>query len=370
MRVAIIGGGQLGRMLGEAAHPLGVEVRLLDPGDAPCAATAGPVVQAAFDDPEALAELSAWADVVTYEFENVPVEAVRGLEGPVYPPPRALEVAQDRLVEKRFFQDSGVPVAPFAPVSSQQELQAAMAALGLPAILKTRRFGYDGKGQFVVNDREQGTGAWDALGRKPCILEAVVPFDRELSILSARSPSGAIRCWPLVENRHAGGILQWSEAPAEVSEELQARAESTARRALEALDYVGVLAIELFDLAGHLYANEMAPRVHNSGHWSIEGSVTSQFENHLRAVLDLPLGDTSMAAPAGMLNLIGREPALRELLAVQGARVHRYGKSPRPGRKLGHVTVLGRDAGEVRERLAELRRVVAATNEGSPDAGG
>jgi len=366
MKVAIIGGGQLGRMLGEAAHPLGVEVRFLDPGHAPCAATAGPVTQAAFDDPAALAELAAWADVVTYEFENVPVHAVSGLATPVYPPPQALEAAQDRLREKRFFQDAGVPVAPFAPVSTAEELSAAILTLGLPAILKTRRMGYDGKGQFVVNDAEQGRGAWRALGEVPCILEAVVPFDRELSILSARSATGEVRCWPLVVNRHAGGILQWSEAPAEVSPELQQRAEDTARRALEALDYVGVLAIELFDLAGHLYANEMAPRVHNSGHWSIEGSITSQFENHLRAVLGLPLGDTAMASAAGMLNLLGTEPPLAELLAVPGARVHRYGKSPRPGRKLGHVTVLGRDLPEVRARLGALRRVMHDATHGDP----
>ena len=358
MKVGIIGAGQLGRMLGEAGHPLGVQCRFLDPSEAPCAATTGEVVGAAFDDAEALAALAAWADVITYEFENVPVDAVRGLSVPVYPPPAALEVAQDRLAEKRFFQDHKVPVAPFAPVSSEAELAAAMVALGLPSILKTRRMGYDGKGQFVINDEGQGLGAWRALGEGPCILEKVVPFDRELSILSARRPSGEIVCWPLVENRHAGGILQWSEAPAAVGDDVQAEARSIATRVLEALDYVGVLAIELFDLGGHLFANEMAPRVHNSGHWSIEGSVTSQFENHLRAVLDLPLGDTAMAAPSGMLNLIGEEPPLHQLLSVPGARVHRYGKSPRPGRKLGHVSVIGSSPAEVRRRLHQLRAVV------------
>jgi 5-(carboxyamino)imidazole ribonucleotide synthase len=364
MKIGVVGAGQLGRMMGEAGHPLGVECRFLDPSDTPCAATAGQVVKAAYDDAEALAELAAWADVITYEFENVPTEAVQGLSVPVYPPPRALEVAQDRLTEKRFFQDQQVPVAPFAPVATEAELAAAMVALGLPAILKTRRLGYDGKGQFVINDEAQGAGAFRALGEVPCILEKVVPFDRELSVLSARRPSGEVVTWPLVQNRHAGGILQWSEAPAPATDAQQDEAARIARRVLEALDYVGVLAIELFDLGGHLLANEMAPRVHNSGHWSIEGSVTSQFENHLRAVLDLPLGDTAMAAPSGMLNLIGTEPPLAELLSVPGARVHRYGKSPRPGRKLGHVTVVGATPDEVRERLHRLRAVVQGVEQG------
>ncbi|MEQ1565621.1 MAG: 5-(carboxyamino)imidazole ribonucleotide synthase [Myxococcota bacterium] len=371
MRVGVIGGGQLGRMLGQAGQPLGITFTFLEPADAassPSAAVVGDVIRAPYDDPDALAELASRSDIVTYEFENVPVEAVRQLAGqiPVYPPPAALEAAQDRLHEKRFFRENGIDTTAFAQVSSVEDLEAAIDMLGLPAILKTRRMGYDGKGQLFLADPEQAATAFAALGGRPCILERIVPFDRELSLLAVRALDGRIVTWPLVENRHAGGILRWSIAPAPEMPggadlaTLQARADLIARRILEALDYVGVLAIELFQLGDRLLANEMACRVHNSGHWSIEGAFTSQFENHLRAVLGLPLGRTDVPIPCGCVNLLGEVPPIRDLLAVPGARLHLYGKQPRPGRKLGHVTVLGVDLDEVRARIDLVRALTEA----------
>ncbi|MCA9493326.1 MAG: 5-(carboxyamino)imidazole ribonucleotide synthase, partial [Myxococcales bacterium] len=301
-------------------------------------------------------------DVVTYEFENVPVASVERLAErvPVYPPVAALRVAQDRLLEKRAFADHHVGTAPFAAVSSVEELLAAIEVVGLPAILKTRRMGYDGKGQLYLADPEQAGPAFQVLGGVPCILEQVVPFDRELSVLAVRGRDGAFATWPLVENRHAGGILRWSYCPADVPPETQARAASIARSVAEGLGYVGVLAIELFEIGGLLLANEMAPRVHNSGHWSIEGAETSQFENHLRAVAGLPLGTTAVPLPVACVNLLGRLPPLTDLLALPGAHVHLYGKEPRPGRKLGHVTLRGSNEAEVRERLDRARRLVEA----------
>lgn len=358
MRVGIIGGGQLGRMLGQAGLPLGIRCTFLEPEEQPSARVVGDQLRAAYDDRAALEELARRSDVVTYEFENVPVDAARFLADrvSVFPPPAALDVAQDRFVEKSFFRDHGIDTAPFLPVASSEDLARAIDALGLPAILKTRRLGYDGKGQQYLVHEEQADPAWVALGRRPCILERVVPFDRELSVLSVRGRDGAVAAWPLVENRHAGGILRWSLAPAPgVSPALQARAEEMARRVLEALGYVGVLAVELFQIGDRLLANEMAPRVHNSGHWTPEGAHTSQFENHLRAVCGWPLGETVTPLPSAMVNLLGRIPPMERLLAVPGATVHLYGKVPRPGRKLGHVTIRGTDEAQVRARLERVR---------------
>jgi 5-(carboxyamino)imidazole ribonucleotide synthase len=365
VRVGIIGGGQLGLMLGQAGQPLGISCTFLEPAPRPCVAGMGELITAPYTDREALARLAARSDVITYEFENVPVEAARWLaeSHPVHPRPRALEVAQDRLAEKRFFRDNGISTAAFAPVSSLEELSAAIEVLGLPAILKTRRMGYDGKGQQYLADPEQASRAYVALGQEASILERVVPFDRELSVLAVRGREGQVATWPLVENRHAGGILRWSIAPATERRggpslsALQARADALAHKVLGALDYVGVIAIELFQVGEELLANEMAPRVHNSGHWSIEGSFTSQFENHLRAVLGLPLGRTDVPLPTGCVNLLGRVPPLPDLLAIPGASVHLYGKDPRPGRKLGHVTLRGTDADEIRERLEQVRHL-------------
>jgi len=355
VRVGIVGGGQLGMMLVEAGAALGIECITLDPTTDSPASRVGPSIVGAYDDPAALVRLADGADVITYEFENVPVDGVRALHVPVLPPPAALEAAQDRLSEKTLFAEVGLPVPVFAPVDDLDGLLAAIGTVGLPAVLKTRRFGYDGKGQAVLRHEELAEDAWRAVGEVPSILESLVAFDREVSVLAVRGADGDVRCWPLVENHHREGILRLSIAPAPgLTPALQAAAEAHAVALLERLDYVGVLAIELFQVGDSLLGNEMAPRVHNSGHWTIEGSVTSQFENHLRAICGMPLGDVGMRAPAAMINLIGEEPSPEPIREVPGAHLHRYGKQPRPGRKLGHITITADDEGLLRERVANI----------------
>ncbi len=351
MRIGIIGAGQLGQMLGFAARGLGVECRFLDPSEAPPAAACGEVIQRPFDDADALAELAGACDVVTYEFENVPVEALHSIEDavPVYPPADALRYAQDRLEEKRVFDRLDIPLAGYRTVDSRDDLTNAVHALGLPCVIKTRRFGYDGKGQFVIRKRAEIEAAWRALGKQALIAEQWVAFDYELSCIGARNVDGEIVIYPLARNEHDGGILRTSRSPVDAPG-LAERAETYVRRLLAHLDYVGVLALELFVCGEDLLANEFAPRVHNSGHWTIEGSVTSQFENHLRAVLNRPLGPTTSVGHAGMVNLIGRIPDAARNLA--DGVLHDYGKSPRPGRKLGHITVTAETAGE-RDRLVD-----------------
>ncbi len=369
--IGILGGGQLGRMLALAGYPLGFRFRFLDPaGDAPVRSLADHIV-ASYDDHLALAQFSAGLAVATYEFENVPVTTAQALEQriPVFPPPQALDAAQDRLAEKRFFARLNIPTAPFAPVEDRASLDTAVARIGLPAILKTRRLGYDGKGQVLIREHSDIDAAWHALGGQPLILEGFVSFVRELSILAVRGHDGAIGCYPLVENLHRNGILHRSIAPAPgLSAGVQLLAETYARRVLEALDYVGVLAIELFEVeadsegdGARLLANEMAPRVHNSGHWTIEGAVTSQFENHLRAIAGLPLGETSARGYAAMVNLIGRLPDVAMLLALPDTHLHLYDKAPRPGRKLGHVTICASDEALLAERLAVVEQYVLAS---------
>jgi 5-(carboxyamino)imidazole ribonucleotide synthase len=328
--VGVVGGGQLGRMLALAGIPLGLSFRFLDPAaDAP-AGEVGELLVGAYDDPALLDRLADGAAVVTYEFENVPVEAARRV-GAV-PGARALEAAQDRLVEKQLFRRLGIPTARI-----DDEVET------FPAILKTRRLGYDGKGQRLVETRP---------GSDPGqVLEERVPFDRELSLLAVRGRDGDTRFYPLVENVHGDGILRSSRVPA--ADAPQAQAEEYGTRLLDELGYVGVLALELFDVGGELLANELAPRVHNTGHWTIEGAVTSQFENHLRAILGLPLGSTA-SRPSLLLNLIGDTPEPEQVLAVPGAHLHLYGKEPRPGRKLGHVTLV--DPGPTSED--EVRRLL------------
>ena len=355
MRVAIVGGGQLGRMLVQAGERLGVACVTLDPAADSPSAQVGPAIVGAYDDPTALALLVDGADVVTYEFENVPVDAMRALVGPVLPPPEALEAAQDRIAEKTLFTDVGLPVPTFAAVDDVASLVTAVEAVGLPAVLKSRRFGYDGKGQAVLRSAELSEDAWRAVGEVPSILEAFVPFDRELSIVAVRAADGELRCYPLVENHHRDGILRVSYAPApDLTDDLQAEAEAHARAVAERLDYVGVFAIELFQAGGTLLGNEMAPRVHNSGHWTIEGAETSQFENHLRAVCGLPLGEVGVRGHVAMVNLIGQEPDAAAILAIPGAHLHSYGKQARRGRKLGHVTLLADDLDTLRARVLQV----------------
>jgi len=355
--IGILGGGQLGYMLALAGYPLGLHFRFLDPSPEAPVGRIAQRVTADYTDHAALEKFSSGLELVTYEFENVPVEAAKFLAQrvPVYPPPAALEAAQNRLSEKTLFQKLGISTTEFLPVSKPAEFQAAVKQLGLPAVLKTSRMGYDGKGQWILRSEEDVARAKSELPKVQLILERFVPFTRELSVLAVRSGNGETAFYPLVENHHRGGILRLSLAPAPaLDSRIQRAAEDVARRVLESLQYVGVLAIEFFEHEGRLLANEMAPRVHNSGHWTIEGAVTSQFENHLRAVLGMPLGSTGAAGHCAMVNLIGDLPDSAEVLAVPDAHLHLYGKVPRPGRKLGHVTLRAASPERLALRLSEL----------------
>lgn len=355
-KIGIIGAGQLGQMLGFAGRRMGLEFVFLDPSDDPPAAVVGPVLKYPFDSEEGLAELAATSDVITYEFENVPVAAINRIAPgtAVYPPAQALEHAQDRMAEKTLFESLGIPVPEFRAVDSPDDLRRAVKEIGLPIVLKTRRLGYDGKGQFVVRAEAEMEAAFAELGGKELIAEEWIPFDREISAIGVRSISGEIVHYPLTENEHDSGILHISRAPAD-AEGLEETAQAYLTALLEHLDYVGVLALEIFVIGDRLLANEFAPRVHNSGHWTIEGANTSQFENHLRAILDMPLGDTGMRGFAGMLNLIGTMPEAVAALDKAQYRLHNYGKSARPGRKLGHATVI---AATAVERDSALERLV------------
>ncbi|HEY0309904.1 MAG TPA: 5-(carboxyamino)imidazole ribonucleotide synthase [Luteimonas sp.] len=365
--VGILGGGQLARMLALSGAPLGLRFLVMDTSPEACAGQFAPMVVGDYRDEAALAEFASRVDVATFDFENVPAESARWLADriPVFPNPRALATAQDRLAEKTLFRELDIPVPEFVPVASREELAAAVARVGTPCILKTRRLGYDGKGQFRIRalDGEGGAtvdDAWRALGAQAgkvgLIVEGFVPFERELSVVAMRGRDGAFRTWPLTENWHVDGVLSASLAPARVDEALAAQAIGHARRLAEALDYVGVFALELFQRDGVLLANELAPRVHNSGHWTIEGSETSQFQNHLRAVAGLPAGDTRMLGHACMLNWIGAMPDAGPVLAEPGGHWHDYGKTPREGRKVGHATLRADDAGTL---AAALERVGA-----------
>jgi 5-(carboxyamino)imidazole ribonucleotide synthase len=351
MRIGIIGAGQLGQMLGFAARDLDVECRFVDPSAKPPAAACGKIIQSAFDDPVALIALADTCDVITYEFENVPVAALQHIEGiaPVYPPAAALRHSQDRLDEKKLFDELAIPLTGYHAIDTRGDMDAAADKLGLPMVIKTRRLGYDGKGQFVVRNATDIDAAWDELGDQALIAEQWVAFDYEVSCIGVRSVGGEVAIYPLSRNVHVDGILRTSRSPVD-GDELAERAAAYVHRLLDHLDYVGVLALELFVIGDKLLANEFAPRVHNSGHWSIEGSETSQFENHLRAILDLPLGSTASKGYSGMVNLIGEIPA--SALALEVGQLHDYGKAPRPGRKLGHITVVAGTA-EERDQLVE-----------------
>ena len=367
MTIGILGGGQLGYMLALAGYPLGLHFRFFDPSpEAPVGRIASRVT-ADFRDESALEKFANGLELVTYEFENVPVDSVRFLaeRAPVYPPPRALEVAQDRISEKTLFQELGIPTTEFVPVAGRDDVDAAVKKIGLPAILKTCRMGYDGKGQWHLRSVDDVAKAKSELSERatnmlasseiPYILEKYVPFTRELSVIAVRARTGETAVYPLVENHHRGGILRLSLAPApHLDPAIQRAAEQAARAVFDELQYVGVLAIEFFEQNGKLLANEMAPRVHNSGHWTIEGALTSQFENHLRAVVGLPLGSTLAIGCSAMLNLIGETPDAAEVLAIRDAHLHLYGKSPRAGRKLGHVTLRASSSEQLASRLSEL----------------
>ncbi len=354
--VGILGGGQLARMMALAGAPLGLRFRVVDTVADACASQVAPLTCADYNDFDAISQFADTVDVVTFDFENVPADTALFLASrvPVFPNPQALAIAQDRLEEKQLFQRLGMTTPDFATVDSREDLEAGVAKVGVPAILKTRRLGYDGKGQIRLKSAADLDAAWSKLGDVPLILERMVPFEREVSVVAVRGRSGEFATYPLTQNFHQNSILSASLSPAPKSKDIEAIAVAHARRLAEELDYVGVFALELFVHEGRLLANEMAPRVHNSGHWTIEGAFTSQFENHLRAVLGLPLGSTrATQETAVMLNWIGEVPEALPVLREPLAHWHDYGKTPRLGRKVGHATVTGSPA-EVAETLRRL----------------
>lgn len=357
-RVGVLGGGQLGRMMALAGIPLGLEFRFLDPARDACAGVTGAVLQAGFDDAAAARAWSADIDVATFDFENVPAATARALEEvkPLYPASNALDACQDRLVEKQLLESLGIGVAAYHAVSSRTDLMEGLERLGYPAVLKTRRLGYDGKGQAVLRDPEDRERAWQKLGDAELILEAFVPFDAECSLIGVRGADGDTRFWPLTRNVHDRGILALSR-PGGFGPALQADAEDKMTRLMDHFGYRGVLTIEFFLSDGSLLANEIAPRVHNSGHWTIDGSGCSQFENHVRAVAGMPLGRTERTQHSLMFNWIGSMPERERALAVPGLHWHDYGKAPRPGRKIGHATLTAADHGELMANAARVARL-------------
>ncbi len=366
--VGILGGGQLARMLALAGAPLGLRFLVMDAVADACAGQVAPLLCADYRDEAALATFAQKVDVATFDFENVPSASAEWLAArvPVYPNPAALAVSQDRLEEKNLFRSLGLETPEFAVVDSLDDLRQGVAAIGLPAILKTRRLGYDGKGQYRLRSAADIDTAWATLGGVPLILERFVKFERELSVLGVRSPAGQFVAYPLTENWHASGILSASLAPARVPAQLAEDALAAARSLADALGYVGVFALELFLVDGRLMANEMAPRVHNSGHWTIEGAETSQFENHLRAVLGMPLGSTAPRGVAAMLNWVGSLPPRDPALAQAAAHWHDYGKLPRAGRKVGHLTVRSDTPQDLAVALSETAAAIDRDDQAAP----
>ena len=357
MTVGIVGAGQLGQMLALAGYPLGLDFLFLDPAaDAPAGRVA-PVLQGAFTEARLLAELSQRSEVLTFDWENISVEALRALQADtrIAPPIPALAAAQDRVSEKKLFERLKIPTTRWLAVGSRAQLARAVRDIGFPAVIKTRRLGYDGKGQAVVRTQEDAEQAFEQLGAAPLLYEELIPFDSEVSIIGARSPRGEVAVYPLNGNVHSQGILRLTRAPYGPPR-WQRLAAGYLERVLAHFRYTGILTIEFFVRGGKLIANEMAPRVHNSGHWTIEGAVTSQFENHLRAILDLPLGSTRPRGFSAMLNLIGTLPARQSILADGQIHLHDYGKQPRPGRKLGHCTLV---EGSAAARDRRARRLLA-----------
>jgi 5-(carboxyamino)imidazole ribonucleotide synthase len=362
MTVGVVGGGQLGRMLALAGYPLGLDFLCLDPaGDAPAGQVA-PLLQGAFTDKRLLGRLARRCEVITFDWENVSVSGLAAIaqrrRARICPPVAALATGQDRVAEKRLFERLRIPTTRWWAVDSPRQLARALARVGLPGVLKTRRMGYDGKGQAVLRRPEDAVPAWTELGGVPLLYEEYVPFDCEVSIIGARSTSGEVAVYPLCGNVHGTGVLRLTRAPYGPAA-WQRRARAYLERVLTHFRYSGILTIEFFVRRGRLIANEMAPRVHNSGHWTIEGAITSQFENHLRAILGLPLGATDARGFSAMVNLIGERPPRTRLLALAGVHLHDYGKKARPGRKMGHCTIVERTAAardaRARALLKDLR---------------
>ncbi len=356
--VGIVGGGQLARMLVLAGARLGLRFKIYDPSPDACAGALAPLTCGAFADANALLAFARDLDVLTFDFENVPAStlAALGSDIRIAPNPDALAMTQDRVNEKQAFTQLGIPVAPYRAVGTILEMQQAVAELGTPGILKTRTLGYDGKGQTRVNSRDSAQAAFESLGLSPCVFEQMVPFSRELSIIAVRAQNGEFCCYPLTENVHDNGILAVSLAPARVSEALNSLAVSYARRVAEHFNYVGTFALEFFQLGESLILNEMAPRVHNSGHWTIEGAECSQFENHLRAVAGLPLGSTAMRQASLMLNWVGELPNATPQLSCANLAWHDYGKSARAARKVGHSTLCAESFELLAVKLDALER--------------
>ena len=359
MRIGVVGAGQLARMLVIAGQPLCIEFLVYDPKTDASAGHVARLVVGDFDDRPAPARFARQVDVLTFDWENIPAASLRALSTrvAVRPPVRALALSQDRLAEKRLFGRLDIPTAPYSAVNSSVGLRRAVRRLGLPGVLKTRRLGYDGKGQLWLRSPSDVDAACNALGGRALIYESEVRFVRELSLIAVRSSSGEIVCYPLAENSHEGSILRLTRAPHRDAD-LQAEAEGYLRSLLVRLRYIGVLCIEFFEVNGRLVANETAARVHNSGHWTIEGAATSQFENHVRALAGLPLGSTDTLGHAAMVNFVGGLPAATDVLGVAGTHLHDYEKMPRPGRKVGHATYVSGSSHE-RDRAARQLLVLA-----------
>jgi 5-(carboxyamino)imidazole ribonucleotide synthase len=360
-RLGIIGAGQLGRMMALAAYPLGVQCRFLDSSELSPGGQIAPIRVAALDDEQALRALAEEVDVLTLEIENVPVEVLETLHEivPVRPAPAVVAKAQDRLLEKQLFESLDIPTAAHVRIDGEDDLQRIEKELGWPVVLKTRRLGYDGRGQKVARSLDELRSAWQELGAAACIAEAWVDFQRELSLIGVRGQDDEMVFYPLSENRHQDGMLESSIAPY-ADEDFDRRAQSWMASMMRLHDYVGVLTIEFFHTTHGLVANEIAPRVHNSGHWTIEGTETSQFENHVRAVLGLPLGITRTRGTSAMRNLIGSVPPREKLLNIKGLHLHDYGKEPRRLRKVGHCTIVAADRATAIEQLEVLESVLTA----------
>ncbi len=360
MRVGILGGGQLGMMLSQSGKPLGHTVVILDPSEQACAAKFSDHIATPFDDGEGLKKLADQSDVVTYEFENLPLASVEMIAGTtdVFPSLQALKVTQDRLFEKEFCEKIGISCAPYVSVPDGSSLEEATKTVGFPCILKTRRLGYDGKGQVFLKTADDIPEAKELADKQECILEQCINFTKECSIICTRGKDGEVVTYPLTENTHQDGILRLSLAPADVNDETTKQAQDIAQKALEEFSYVGTLTVEMFILEdGSIAVNEFAPRVHNSGHWTIEGVNASQFENHMRAITGMQLIRPVIQGYCAMVNIIGEAPDLSEIEHEDGVHVHMYGKSERPGRKIGHITIVSDNAEVVKEKALSIGKL-------------